>query len=597
MAKKKKYRLKKGEHIRAVARRFGFSSLKPIEDEPDNADIIAERGGVEKLKGGDRITIPPAKTGKSLIATGKHHAFAIPFSLHTLEIRLYSEFRLSDPEAPEEDKGDKAKTKNRCEFLGQQGGHSGFFQIDAKVELMEMDPSTGVFHVAHETETRVMTAKGGLTDLLAASICELPAPSASRVSFLRISPVRPEETSNGPARANKGVDHGTAAGSWLPSRRLFHHEYRPLEIDVTVFNREIFSAGIHGDPAPSRPHHATLFWKNIGESWGRMILEVDWRPDFLRRVRSSVKPLPRNRIRDIDMVVVHHTGGPVMGSQLNTFLNQTKGAHFIIDLDGHVVRVADDKYNTKHGAGGAGRTPNWDGRKLINHRAVGIENCHGFQDNLDLEKNPYTEAQYAALIDVIHSLRDAYGPRGSPLSPRHVVGHHDVSVGHVLCPGAHLDWERLEAAGQALAPEGLTQAEIDSMFGGFFAGTDGSGRRIEIGDGQRGGPTEFKLRKKGGVEIDKLTAGPITELRQALENIGYAPGRRFGDFSRSRTKFEGVTAYCVTQFMKHFCTGSRVRKDQAKAYRESPRIPDDLFIDFDLAKLIKEVEKAALANP
>jgi hypothetical protein len=101
--------------------------------------------------------------------------------------------------------------------------------------------------------------------------------------------------------------------------------------------------------------------------------------------------------------------------------------------------------------------------------------------------------------------------------------------------------------------------------------------------------------KSNGAVIDKLTAGPMTELRQALTNIGYAPGRKFGTKSRSKTKFEGVTAFCTTLFVKHFCTGSRVRTDLSDAYTQ--HIAPHLFIDFEMAKLIKSVEKAALADP
>jgi len=467
---------------------------------------------------------------------------------------------------------------------------------------LDVNTSTGALDVVHETETRVRTRSTGLEDLLAAAVCELPAPRVSLPTRVRVSPLRAEEISHGPARANPGVDHGTSAPSFVPGGRLFQHEYRPLEIELVASDLDVVSAEVHGDPAPSRPHHATLFWKNVGEGFGKMILEVDWRPDFERRIRSSVKPSPTKRTREIDLIVVHQTGGTNMGSQLNTFLNKKKGAHYVIDVDGHVVRVADDRYHTVHGAGGKNRTPSWAGRELINHRAVGIENCHADASHLDIDKNPFQEAQYSALIDLIQSLREAYGPSpGTALSPRHVVGHHDVAIQHQRCPGPHLDWPRLAAAGQALAPETLTEAEIDAMFGRFFAGADGSSRRIEIGDEQRGGPTEFRLRQSSGVEVGGLTAGPITELRQALVDIGYAPRRSFGSMSRSKTTFEGVTVYCVMEFMRHFCTGSRIRKDQPIAYRDlgtkGRRDPTGVFIDLALATLIKGVEKAALANP
>ena len=584
MGKKKRHRLKKGEHIRSVARRFGLASLVPLEEEPDNQALIEARGSIEHVRAGDRVTFPPVVPGKAEIATGAHHAFTIPYDLHTLEVRLYSEFRIADESTP----GDKSKTRNRCHFFGQQGSHSGFFQIDARVELHEMDPGTGTYHVAHANLTRPRTAKGGLTDLLAASICELPAPRVDRPSFLRITPVRAEETSHGPARANPGHDRGLTGATWLPSGRMFESEYRRLDIDITTFNQQIHHAEIHGPPAPSRPHHATLFWKNVGERYGHMILEVDWRPDFLRRSKPSVKPLPKNRNRAIDMIVVHHTGGPEMGSQLNTFLNKKKGAHYVIDIDGHVVRVADDIHQVKHGGGAmARRMPNWDGRANINSRAIGIENCHGDENHLDMGQNPYSEAQYAALQDVIQSVREAYD-----ISPRHVVGHQETSVAHSRCPGPHFDWTRLERAGQALAPSPLTDAETEAMFGSFFAGEEGRARRIELGDREKGGPSDWTLEKPNGEEITGLHAAPITELRQALVHIGYDPGRAFDDRSRNRHTLEGVMAYCLTQFINRFCTGPRVRQDLADAYEQY--VASSLLLDFELARLLKGAEKAAL---
>ncbi len=70
----------------------------------------------------------------------------------------------------------------------------------------------------------------------------------------------------------------------------------------------------------------------------------------------------------------------------------------------------------------------------------GRERCNDFSIGIELEGTdelPFTEAQYASLIPLLQSLKQAYPIRA-------VVGHSDIAPGRKTDPGAHFDWQRLQ---------------------------------------------------------------------------------------------------------------------------------------------------------
>jgi AmpD protein len=70
--------------------------------------------------------------------------------------------------------------------------------------------------------------------------------------------------------------------------------------------------------------------------------------------------------------------------------------------------------------------------------------CNDFSIGIELEgadEIPYTEAQYAALTELLAVLLQAY----PSLSPEHIVGHSDVAPGRKTDPGPAFDWPRLRA--------------------------------------------------------------------------------------------------------------------------------------------------------
>ncbi len=99
-------------------------------------------------------------------------------------------------------------------------------------------------------------------------------------------------------------------------------------------------------------------------------------------------------------------------------------AHFFIRRDGSLIQFVPCSLRAWH----AGPS-SWDGRERCNDFSIGIE-LEGSDDT------PFTEAQYAALIPLLDTLKMAYPIRA-------VVGHSDIAPGRKTDPGPRFAWQRL----------------------------------------------------------------------------------------------------------------------------------------------------------
>ncbi len=73
----------------------------------------------------------------------------------------------------------------------------------------------------------------------------------------------------------------------------------------------------------------------------------------------------------------------------------------------------------------------------------GRVNCNDFSIGIELEGTdvlPYTEAQYAALAEVIRDLVKAY----PDLKREGITGHADIAPGRKTDPGPAFDWGKLQ---------------------------------------------------------------------------------------------------------------------------------------------------------
>ncbi len=99
-------------------------------------------------------------------------------------------------------------------------------------------------------------------------------------------------------------------------------------------------------------------------------------------------------------------------------------AHFFIRRDGETIQFVPCSKRAWHAG-----VSSWRGRERCNDFSVGIE-LEGS------DETPFTDAQYAALDDLLAALRVAY-----PIED--VVGHADIAPGRKTDPGPCFDWSRL----------------------------------------------------------------------------------------------------------------------------------------------------------
>lgn len=483
-----------------------------------------------------------------------------------LEVVIDAGFRLADPAAPGRLPGrPRWKATNRTLAV-----------VGAAVELVRVDGSV---------ERLGVTDRGGRLSA---------RPLADGSWTLRVEPAA-HQRSSGPATAMAGQQH------WLARARLgaapttlFEAEYRPLTLVVEIAGGQVKAARVEASGS-ARPVPAAVFWEGVGATKGHPTLHIDWRPDYLRRGLQDVRPGPKQRNAKIDLIFVHQTGGASIGGPLNTFLRPKcpSGAHFLNDVDGHLVRLADDVCVTVHAGGYLhSRGPVFAGTN-VNHRAIGIENVHK-------GAGPFNAAQYTTLIDLIRALREVHGV---PL--HHVVGHQDATP-KAGCPGRGFDWPRLEAAGVALAPLEVTADEVETMFGGLFAGAAGKARVLRVDDVER--------RRTAGIAVvrgekdiaEGLTESAIEAIAAALKTLGYAPQQPIkqagGNIKHESGRFDKPLAFCLAQFIRHYATGTRYRGDQ-KVYGEIDLTRKEshnrVRFDLALARLLRGAELAvgATATP
>jgi len=152
---------------------------------------------------------------------------------------------------------------------------------------------------------------------------------------------------------------------------------------------------------------------------------------------------------DISLLVIHNIslppgqyGGPCVReffcNQLDCDAHEYFGqlrdmqvsSHLLIERDGLLVQFVPLDERAWH----AGMS-HFDGRDNCNDFSIGIE-LEGSDDE------PYTDAQYAALVQATRSIMSVY-PR---ITQDRIRGHCDIAPGRKTDPGAAFDWRRYRSA-------------------------------------------------------------------------------------------------------------------------------------------------------
>jgi N-acetyl-anhydromuramyl-L-alanine amidase AmpD len=168
----------------------------------------------------------------------------------------------------------------------------------------------------------------------------------------------------------------------------------------------------------------------------------------LRITATPVKTYRACKQRAIDTVVIHYASGinvdpdrwddPALVRSI--FTRYGVSAHYLIGRDGHVYKLVNEHDIAWHAGGSI--MPGNDGRRNVNRFSIGIE-------LIATATSGYTDAQYDALTQLIHGIRQRY-----PI--RNLVGHDQIAGKRAVQlglrkdvkpdPGPLFDWQRLRDA-------------------------------------------------------------------------------------------------------------------------------------------------------
>ncbi len=585
-----------GETLVSIAELYGFRAWQTLAEAAENAPLIASRNGnAHALKPGDRLFVPDPEIGVRHVSsrpTGSaapgadEHKDVVKTHDGLLEIHVYTEFRRMRIPGPSE-RAPVVGSKNDSIRGWAKGSSAG-----------------SKLRVANATVLLSTGARGETNGSGVALIEALPDGS----SILTLEP-HADDRSPGAAMPDAVRDHGR---NWRkgnvtrsetlaerdrrigPKGYLFEVEYRTLHLRIDVDGGVISHVEITSDKATDRPYHALCFWHDgvaAGGSSVTQVLEIDLKADFLRQLsrHDGVHPITNKRgggkptAETIDIFQIHHTTGNNIGSAIAQFTNQRSGAHFLNDRDGHVVRMADDRYQVRHGAGSGGTvTPAWANRGMINRRAIGVENVQGGTAK-------FTAAQLDALSGLVTRAQSLY----ELIAINHVIGHCDVYTGKLDCPGDLFPWQKLEDADVALGPKAISDSEMETAWGGFFAGA-GATRYLKKGDRDVDDGGSFSVVRRGKVIASGLTAGPVAMLNECLHDIGYTPNRNGKSPIENATSIEAWKGESRGHGAKSFSKGTQVALRFFKAHYATPTrltaasltVSKHRILDHSLAKLV-----------
>jgi len=181
-----------------------------------------------------------------------------------------------------------------------------------------------------------------------------------------------------------------------------------------------------------------------------------------RRVKSEMRGIedrpspnfgPRRGVAAPDMVVLHYTGMDTAEGAIARLADSMSevSAHYLVDLDGRVVRLGAEEMRAWHAGSGS-----WGGVRDINSRSIGIEMVN---PGRELGYPPFPEPQMVALEALLAGILARHA-----IAPERVVGHACVAPGRKGDPGEKFDWRRL--AGQGLSvwldPETAASGLVES---------------------------------------------------------------------------------------------------------------------------------------
>lgn len=137
------------------------------------------------------------------------------------------------------------------------------------------------------------------------------------------------------------------------------------------------------------------------------------------------------RTMPVDTIIIHCSAFNA-GQAIETYKEAEVSAHYIIDLNGRIIRLVDVDKRAWH----AGKSL-WKGRESLNNCSIGIEVC-----SLSLGQLPYDKRQIFSLLRLCKRLMKKYH-----IKKENVLGHSDIAPSRKADPGKGFPWAYLARHG------------------------------------------------------------------------------------------------------------------------------------------------------
>jgi N-acetyl-anhydromuramyl-L-alanine amidase AmpD len=325
--------------------------------------------------------------------------------------------------------------------------------------------------------------------------------------------------------------------------------YRPLRIKVSLTIKDDMAQISAASMCDGATHGVAFIQPPAG-------LLVDWKPDWIACKHSGLRPAKATPT----IILLHRTGGATPGSALDEFLPKPTSSHYLVDVDGHVIKLVPEDLVANHAG-----TSWWGGQNRIGNISVGIE-------IVNHDGAAFTQHQYDAVIRIIQDLKLKY-----PGISRHgLLGHGEVRIRsdkdllayqkkqtkiplHDLtlenrpgCPGFHFDWTQLEAQSLCSKADALLFAEhqIGGEYGGYFR--DNPFNKLS------GSTTDAKVLRQ-----DKTSYGVIASLQADLSSLGYSINPLDGVSPTG--SYDAATQAAVDRFRRRYMPGVISSHDKASS--------------------------------
>lgn len=141
----------------------------------------------------------------------------------------------------------------------------------------------------------------------------------------------------------------------------------------------------------------------------------------------SLSSLARSSAVTVDRIVLHHTAGSTFESAYSTLNRRGLSVHYIIDKDGKIYYLIDEKRLASHATS-------------YNSRSIGIEIV-----NTGEKDDPFTDMQYASIKSLIEDIAKRWP--SIKIDNEYVIGHFEIKENTGDCrkwdPSPNFDWSKI----------------------------------------------------------------------------------------------------------------------------------------------------------